>query len=254
MNDTPVAVVTGGAGGLGSAIGRALTSDGFQVVLAGRNREAAQRVADEIGESLGLRPHPGQVDVANRESVAALARDIGERYGRLDVLVNNAGTEPSNSLEDTTVADWDLTMDVNVKGAMLMCQAALPFWRAQGSGSIVNISSRTHLGCVRNPAYVSSKAAIVGLTREMAFELGPIGVRSNAVAPSFVLTPFNEQRRDLADMDAMIAKYVAFTPLRRLIEPDDVANAVAFLASERARNITGEVIHVCAGSQLPPAV
>ena len=168
--------------------------------------------------------------------------------------MNNAGTEPSNSLEDTTVADWDLTMDVNVKGAMLMSQAALPFWRAQGAGSIVNIGSRAHLGSVRNPAYVTSKAAIVGLTREMAFELGPIGVRSNAVAPSFVLTPFNDQRRDLADMDAMIAKYVAFTPLRRLIDPDDVANAVAFLASERARNITGEVIHVCAGSQLPPAV
>ena len=177
MIDAPVAVVTGGAGGLGSAIGRTLTSDGFQVVLAGRNLGAAQRVADDIGESSGLRPHPGQVDVTDHESVARLAREIGERYGRLDVLVNNAGTEPSNSLEDTTVADWDLTMAVNVKGAMLMSQAGLPFWRAQGSGSIVNISSRAHLGSVRNPAYVSSKAAIVGLTREMAFELGPIGVR-----------------------------------------------------------------------------
>jgi len=254
MIDTPVAVVTGGAGGLGSAIGRTLTADGFQVVLAGRNLGAAQRVADDIGESSGLRPHPGQVDVTDHESVARLAREIGERYGRLDVLVNNGGTEPSNSLEDTTVADWDRTMAVNVKGAMLMSQAGIPFWRAQGSGSIVNITSRAHLGSVRNPAYVSSKAAIVGLTREMAFELGPIGVRSNAVAPSFVLTPFNEQRRDLSDMDAMIAKYVAFTPLRRLIDPEDIANAVAFLASERARNITGEVIHVCAGSQLPPAV
>lgn len=94
----------------------------------------------------------------------------------------------------------------------------------------------------------------MGLTKEMAIELGPIGVRSNAVAPSCVLTPFNDQRRDLDDIEAMIAKYVAFTPLRRLIDPDDVANAVVFLASERARNITGEVIHVCAGSHLPPTV
>ena len=117
----------------------------------------------------------------------------------------------------------------------------------------MNISSRAHLGCVRNPAYVSSKAAIVGLTREMAFELGPIGVRSNAVAPSFVLTPFNDQRRDLADMEAMIAKYVAFTPLRRLIDPDDVANAVAFLASDRARNITGEVDPAVSVRRLPIA-
>jgi len=145
-------------------------------------------------------------------------------------------------------------MDVNVKGVMLMSQASVPFWRAQGSGSIVNISSRAHLGSVRNPAYVSSKAAVVGLTKKMAIELGPIGVRSNAVAPSFVLTPFNDQRRDLDDIEAMIAKYVAFTPLRRPIDPDDVANAVVFLASERARNITGEVIHVCAGSHLPPTV
>ena len=254
MIDIPVAVVTGGAGGLGSAIGRTLASDGFQVVLAGRSLEAAQRVADNIGESASLQPYPGQVDVTDRESVGKLARDIGERFGRLDVLVNNAGTEPSNSLEHTTVADWDATMDVNVKGAMLMSQAGIPFWRAQGSGSIVNISSRAHLGPVRNPAYVSSKAAVVGLTKEMAIELGPIGVRSNAVAPSFVLTPFNEQRRDLDDMEAMIARYLAITPLRRLIDPDDVANAVAFLASDRARNITGEVIHVCAGSQLAPTV
>jgi 3-oxoacyl-[acyl-carrier protein] reductase len=94
----------------------------------------------------------------------------------------------------------------------------------------------------------------VGLTKEMAIELGPIGVRSNAVAPSCVLTPFNDQRRDLDDIEAMIAKYVAFTPLRQPIDPDDVANAVVFLASERARNITGEVIHVCAGSHLPPTV
>jgi 3-oxoacyl-[acyl-carrier protein] reductase len=254
MNDIPVAVVTGGAGGLGSAIGRTLAFDGFQVVLAGRNVAAAERVADDIGETVSPRPHPGQVDVTNRESVAALAHEIGEKFGRLDVLVNNAGAEPSNALEDITVADWDLTMDVNVKGAMLMSQAGVPFWRLQGSGCIVNITSRAHLGCVQNAAYVSSKAAVVGLTKEMAVELGPIGVRSNAVAPSFVLTPFNDQRRDLDDMAAMIAKYVAFTPLRRLIDPEDVANAVAFLASDRARNITGEVIHVCAGSQLPPTV
>ncbi len=136
MIDIPVAVVTGGAGGLGSAIGRTLASDGFQVVLAGRSLEATQRVADSIGQCASLQPYPGQVDVTDSESVAKLARDIGERFGRLDVLVNNAGTEPSNTLEHTTVADWDRTMDVNVKGAMLMSQAGIPFWRAQGSGSI----------------------------------------------------------------------------------------------------------------------
>jgi NAD(P)-dependent dehydrogenase (short-subunit alcohol dehydrogenase family) len=102
--------------------------------------------------------------------VVRFAVDVGERFGRLDVLANSAGADPSNSLEDTTVADWDLTMDVNVKGAMLMSEASVPFRRAQGSGRIVNISSRTYLGSVTNPGYVSSNAAI--------------GVRSNAVAPS----------------------------------------------------------------------
>lgn len=130
-------------------------------------------------------------------------------------------------------------------------------WRAAiwppRSASQTTSEKASVVECIR-AAYVSSKAALVGLTREMAIELGPMGVRSNAVAPSFVLTPFNEQRTDLDDMEAMIAKYIAVTPLRRLIEPDDVANAVAFLASERARNITGEVIHVCAGSQMPPTL
>lgn len=96
MNEIPVVVVTDGAGGLGSAIGRTLASDGFQVVLAGRNLAAAQCVADDIGETVGPRPYPGQVDVTNRESVAALARDIGEKFGRLDVLVNNAA--PSSAM------------------------------------------------------------------------------------------------------------------------------------------------------------
>lgn len=254
MNQTRVAVVTGGGGGLGSVIGRTLADDGFQVVLAGRNLDGPRRVADEIGETSGPQPFPGQVDVSSKDSVAALVAEVGERFGRIDVLVNNAGVEPSNPLEQTSVQDWDLTMNVNVRGAMLMSQAILPYWRRQESGSIVNISSRTYLGSSRNPAYVSSKAAMVGLTMEMAVELGPIGVRSNAVAPSFVRTPFNKQRRDIDDMEAMIAKYIAFTPLRRLIDPQDVANAVAFLASERARNITGDVIHVCAGSQLPPTI
>jgi NAD(P)-dependent dehydrogenase (short-subunit alcohol dehydrogenase family) len=143
-------------------------------------------------------------------------------------------------------------MDVNVKGPMLLSRAAVPFWRKQSSGAVVNISSRAWLGGSANTAYASSKAALVGLTTAMAVELGPLGVRANAVAPSFVRTPFNEQRIDIGDLAGMIERYTAFTPLRRLVEPVDVANAVAFLASERARNITGEVLHVCAGSQLPP--
>ncbi|HEY4992287.1 MAG TPA: SDR family oxidoreductase, partial [Nakamurella sp.] len=184
MSQTRVAVVTGGGGGLGAVIGAVLATDGFQVVLAGRSLASAQRAADGIGDAAGPRPQPGTVDIGDADSVTGFVQDVGDRFGRLDVLVNNAGAEPSMTLQGATVDAWDLTMTVNVRGAILMCQAALPFWREQGAGSIVNISSRTYLGSARNPAYASSKAAVVGLTKELAVELGPLGGRSNAVAPS----------------------------------------------------------------------
>jgi NAD(P)-dependent dehydrogenase (short-subunit alcohol dehydrogenase family) len=253
VSATPVAVITGGAGGLGSVIGRVLAADGFQVILADRDLAAAEKAAAGIGELHGSAPRPQafEIDITDQQAVTHMAEAIRERFSRIDVVVNNADVERNNSLERTSVADWDLTMDVNVKGAMLLCQAAVPAWRAQGSGAVVNISSRAYMGGSKNAAYASSKAAIVGLTLAMAVELGPLGVRANAVAPSFVRTPFNEQRTDITDMASMIARYEALTPLRRLIEPEDVANAVAFLASDRARNITGEVIRVTAGSHLP---
>ncbi|MFF3494741.1 SDR family NAD(P)-dependent oxidoreductase [Streptomyces sp. NPDC002795] len=249
-----VAVVTGAGGGLGSAIAQELGADGFQVVLVDRDRAAAEAVAGSIGDKAVLQPCVLSADVTDAESVQALVNEITRRYGRLDALVNSAGVERVSALEQAPEADWDLTMDVNVKGPMLLCRAAVPLWRAQGSGSVVNISSRAWIGGSANSSYSASKAALVGLTKSMAVELGPLGVRANAVAPSFVRTPFNEQRSDVTDMAGMIERYEAFTPLRRLVDPVDVANAVTFLASERARNITGEVLHVCAGSQLPPIV
>ncbi|MBT2249062.1 SDR family oxidoreductase [Arthrobacter sp. BHU FT2] len=252
MNYTPVAIVTGGGGGLGSTIARALTCDGFQVVLADRDHAAAESVAETIGETTGPRPVPSQVDITDSRSVASFADAVLTQFGRCDVVVNNAGVEPAMTLESATVEPWDFTMDVNLRGAMLVTQAFLPCYRKQGSASIINIASRAHIGGSRNPAYASSKAGLVGFTLSTAVDLGPIGVRSNAVSPSFVRTPFNEQRRDVSNMDEMIARYEAFTPLRRLITPEDVANTVAFLASEKARNITGQVIHVSAGSHLPP--
>jgi 3-oxoacyl-[acyl-carrier protein] reductase len=221
-------------------------------VLADRDQDAAEKVADDIGDRTGHQPFPTLADITDRHSIADFAATVRAEFGRADVLVNNAGVEPAMTLETATEDAWNLTLDVNLRGAMLMTQALVPLFRAQGSASIVNITSRAHIGGSRNPAYTSSKAGLVGFTLSTAVELGPLGVRSNAVSPSFVRTPLNQQRRDIADMDAMIARYEAFTPLRRLITPEDVADAVAFLASERARNITGQVVHVTAGSHLPP--
>jgi 3-oxoacyl-[acyl-carrier protein] reductase len=255
MNTTPqVAVVTGGAGGLGSVIAAELTRDGFQVVLADRDHEAAETVAKHIHQDGSPRPVAHAVDITDGAAVHTMIDEIDQRFGRLDVIVNNAGIERFSTLADMPEDAWNQTMDVNVKGPMLLCKHAVRLWKRQGSGSVVNISSRAWIGGSKNTAYAGSKAAIVGFTRSMAAELGPIGVRANAVAPSFVRTPLNEQRSDVEDLEQMIEQYTAFTPLRRLIDPIDVAYAVAFLASERARNITGEVVHVCAGSQLPPTV
>ncbi|MEU4673450.1 SDR family oxidoreductase [Amycolatopsis sp. NPDC023774] len=243
-----VAIVTGAGGGLGSVIARELAADGFRLVLADRNGAAAEAAATAVEGSPVVVP----ADLTDAGDVQRLVDEVAQRFGRLDVLVNSAGIERVHPLETTPEPDWDATMDVNVKGPMLLCRAAVPLWREQGSGSVVNISSRAWLGGSANTSYASSKAALVGLTVSMAVELGPLGVRANAVAPSFVRTPFNQQRTDVANLDRMIERYTAFAPLRRLIEPIDVANAVVFLASDRARNITGEVLHVCAGAQLPP--
>ncbi|MFJ6573329.1 SDR family NAD(P)-dependent oxidoreductase [Streptomyces sp. NPDC091292] len=244
-----VAVVTGAGGGLGSVIAGELARDGCRVVLVDRDRTAAEQTAAAIGGAAAM---VRAVDITAQGEVRELIDDIGARFGRLDVLVNSAGVERVHPLETLDESDWDLTMDVNVKGPMLLSRAAVPLWREQKSGAVVNISSRAWSGGSANASYASSKAALVGLTVSMAVELGPLGVRANAVAPSFVRTPFNESRTDVPDLAGMIERYTAFTPLRRLIDPSDVAHAVTFLASERARNITGEVLHVCAGSQLPP--
>ncbi|MEV6904285.1 SDR family oxidoreductase [Amycolatopsis sp. NPDC051372] len=243
-----VAIVTGAGGGLGSVIARELAADGYRLVLADRDGAAAEAAATAVGGSPVVVP----ADLTDAGEVQRLVDEVAQRFGRLDVVVNSAGIERAHPLETTPEPDWDATMAVNVKGPMLLCRAAVPLWRAQGSGSVVNISSRAWHGGSANTSYASSKAALVGLTVSMAVELGPLGVRANAVAPSFVRTPFNQQRTDIVDLDRMIERYKAFTPLRRLIEPIDVANAVVFLASDRARNITGEVLHVCAGAQLPP--
>lgn len=247
-----VALVTGGAGSIGAAVARALVEDGCDVVLVDRNPAGLDAVATALHGVAGGSASPIVTELTDARSIVAAVESALHRFGRLDIVVNNAGIEVGATLEQTTVAGWGKTFDVNVTAAMLVCQAALPALIHAKSGSIVNMASRAYLGGAKNPAYAASKGAIVGLTRELAMELGPLGIRVNAVAPSFVRTPFNDYRTDIPDMAAMVEKYVGFTPLRRLVTPADVANAVAFLASDRARGIAGEILHVCAGSQLPP--
>ncbi|MEV8631987.1 SDR family NAD(P)-dependent oxidoreductase [Streptosporangium sp. NPDC051023] len=240
-----VAVITGGGGDIGGAVATRLAQDGWTVIVTDVDPAAARLVAERLP-----RAHARRLDVADPDDIGAFVSSAASDFGRVDAVVCAAGIEPPQNLADIDVASWDRTQDVNLRGPALLAQAVLPLWTEQRSGSLVNIGSRTWLGG-GHPGYAASKAGLVGLTRSLAMELAPIGVRVNAVAPSFVRTGFSRQRGDERMLDDYAERVRAMTPMRELVLPVDVANAVAFLASDQAARITGEVLHVCAGSQLP---
>lgn len=249
---TPVAVVTGAAGGLGRVITTTLLHDGWRVAaidLATSRLDDAFHAQIESGDVL-----PIECDITDETSVATAVAEIDQRWSRLDALVNNAGIEPQHSIRDLDMSVWDQTFAVNVRAPMMLVKHATPIWERQGGGTVICIGSRTWLSGSSTSSYVSSKAALVGLVRSISSELGHIGVRANVVAPSFVRTPLNALKGDADYVDDYADRFTAVTPLRRLIEPIDVANVVAFLASPRARNITGDVINVTAGSHLAPTI
>lgn len=248
----PVAVVTGAAGGLGRVITRVLLQDGFRVAaidIHGIRLNELFREDVESGSVLAL-----ECDITNEAAVAQTIKEVGDTWSRLDALVNNAGIEPQHSIRDVDMKVWDQTFAVNVRAPMMLVKYATPIWEQQQSGTVVCIGSRTWLSGSSTASYGASKAALVGLVRSIASELGPIGVNANVVAPSFVRTPLNALKGDEGYIDDYAARFTAVSAMRRLIDPIDVANAVAFLASRRARNITGDVINVAAGSHMPPTV
>lgn len=245
----PVTVVTGGAGTLGRAIATDHAERGDTVVLLDRDRDAVESAAATLGRDTGRELLGWALDVTAEAAVDRTMRRIESHWGRVDRLVNNAAVNPRYGLAEQDVAGWQAAMEVNAQAALLMCRATLPLWRTTGFGRVVNMVSRTWLG--GGPvAYVASKAALVGLTRSLAVELGPLGVTVNAVAPSVVATGFTRGGRSDAEFEAMVARHIAITPVGRLATPADVAAAVGFLTSARAGFVTGEVLHVCGGSQL----
>jgi NAD(P)-dependent dehydrogenase (short-subunit alcohol dehydrogenase family) len=250
----PVAIVTGGAGGLGTAIARVLVGDGFRVALLDRHGavEAAAGFGDDRGGDDRVLGVP--VDVTDEESVRTAVGRVDAAWGRVDALVNNAGVEPQHSVEGLELGDWQATLDVNLTGAALMIKHCIPPWRRAGGGRVVSIGSRVWLGGGSTASYSASKAGLVGMTRAACRELGPLGVTANVVAPSFLRTPFNAVKGDEECVEAYARRFTAASPLGRLVEPVDVAHAVAFLLSDRARAITGETLHVAAGTQLAPRI
>jgi NAD(P)-dependent dehydrogenase (short-subunit alcohol dehydrogenase family) len=244
-----IAVVTGAAMGLGEAIARRFAQAGARVAGVDVKREPLEATVKQIqaagGDAAALIGDVGKADDGLR-----IAMEVERRWGGIDILVNNAGVLPSReTILATSEADWDETMRVNVKGVFLMSKAVIPVMLKLGAGSVINMSSITGLvGLPVRPAYSASKGAVAILTKQMAEDFGPKGVRVNAICPSFVITNINRAMFEKMKAEgAPWQRLLDMHPLRHLGEPIDVANAALFLASDEARWITGIALPVDGG-------
>jgi 3-oxoacyl-[acyl-carrier protein] reductase/2-hydroxycyclohexanecarboxyl-CoA dehydrogenase len=233
-----VAVVTGAGRGLGEAIARRLATAGAAVAVLELDPLAGQRVADELPEA---RPYP--VDVTDLAAMQATLHRVSADFGRLDILVNNAGITRDRTLKNMQSDDWEAVLRTNLTGVWNGCKAALPYLLEAGpTGRIISLSSTSYLGNFGQTNYAASKAGVVGLTRTLALEVARAGVTVNAIAPGFIDTAMTR-----AMPPEVFERAVAAVPLGRAGQPCDVANVAAFLASDNAAYVTGQVLFVCGG-------
>ena len=243
----PVVLITGALTGIGRATAEAFAREGAKVVISGRNAEAGEAVATEL-RALGSEAHFIRADVRHEDDVKALVDGTVAKFGRLDIAVNNAGTEGHfGPITDQTPESYAAMFDTNVLGVLLSLKHELRVLQAQGSGSIVNISSVLGQAAYANAAlYTASKHAVEGLTKAAALEGAPSGVRVNAVAPGPIDTPMLER---FTGGDEGKAGLAATLPMNRTGAPDEIAQAIVFLGSDKASFITGHVINVDGGKR-----
>ena len=240
-NRNKVAVVTGAARGIGYACAKKLAQDGMTVVLLGRSLETTEKAAEEL-RAEGLDAVALACEVTERASVEAAAAQILERFGRVNVLVNNAGITRDAMLHKMSYESWDAVIDTNLTGTFNVCRAFVPAMREARSGCIVNLASTSALGNIGQANYAASKAGVMGLTRTMAKELGPYGIRVNAIMPGSTKT---DMFRTVPE--ELVKKLEGAVPLRRLAEPEEQAAVIAFLCSDAASYLTGQSIAVDGG-------
>ena len=237
------ALVTGASRGIGRSIALQLASEGYNVAVnyAG-NKEKAEEVVSEIKE-LGVDAFAIQANVANGDEVKAMIKEVVAQFGAIDVLVNNAGITRDNLLMRMKEQEWDDVIDTNLKGTFNCIQKVTPQMLRQRSGAIINLSSV--VGAVGNPGqanYVATKAGVIGLTKSAAREHASRGITVNAVAPGFIVSDMTDALND--DLKEQMLQQI---PLARFGQDTDIANTVAFLASDKAKYITGQTIHVNGG-------
>jgi NAD(P)-dependent dehydrogenase (short-subunit alcohol dehydrogenase family) len=235
-----VAVVTGAARGMGRVIAERFAAEGARVVVADVDEPAARAVAEGLGEAIAVR-----ADVGDPAAVEALARAAIDRFGGVDVLVNNAGILRSTRAADIDPAEWDHMLRVNLTGAFLCARALYPALRASGRGRIVNVASMagratSTLGGVH---YTTAKAGVLGLSRHLAREWAPDGITVNAISPGIVDTPMVRDNTT----DERLASVIASIPFGRLANPSEIAALVAFLASDEAAYMTGANVDIHGG-------
>lgn len=238
-----VAIVTGSARGLGAATARRLAAEGAKVVITDILREQAEATAAALRDD-GLQAHCVVADITKGAEVQGLVDEAVAHFGGLHILVNNAGFPRDRYLVKMSEDDWDLVMEVMLKGAFLASKAVMPRFIEQGWGRVINISSRAHFGNPTQANYSAAKAGLIGMAKALAIEEGRYGITVNCVAPGFMET---EMVQALATYETIKERAVAMQPIKRVGKPADIADAVAFLASERAGFITGEVLHVTGG-------
>lgn len=243
-----VALVTGGSRGIGKAISETFAKEGAKVAIFDVNEVALNETTSEFREK-GFEVFSKVVDVTKGDQVEASVKDVHTRFGSLDILVNNAGVIRDNLLFKMTDSDWDLVMDVHLKGSFNMTRATQKYMVEQKYGRIINISSTSALGNRGQANYAAAKAGLQGFTKTLSIELGRYGITANSVAPGFIETDMTKEtaRRLGISFEQLVEASLFQIPVGRSGKPEDIANAVAFFADERSSFVSGQVLYVAGG-------